>query len=120
MRTFFPDGAAGAGLLLLRLAVVSSVLAWTSRTHLTPAAEGFALALCVGIMFGIRTRAIAAASTVLGVWMIVMDSPPLGSSLMHFMTSGALALTGPGSLSGDAILFGKKVVRLRGRADTDG
>lgn len=106
----FPEGGPGAGLLLLRLAVASSLLLYPSGGTVTQVLLILtALGLCVGVV----TPVLAAAYGLLHLHSLLTLSdaflPQAGISLL---TAIALALLGPGAHSLDARLFGRRVVTL--------
>jgi hypothetical protein len=110
----FPEGLAGAGLLLLRIScalATGSTVRGIAPLPLWAEAGVGALAIC--LLLGALTRpvAIAAAALQVIVWFTV------GAGLSWLAASmalalAALAMTGPGAYSIDARLFGRRVITL--------
>lgn len=108
----FPDGRAGAGLLLLRLAVAGSGLSIVSAARISPA---WLLACCllisVPVAAGVLTRALAAlGAAALPVAFAQVSVPE--TIALHVVCSIALVLTGPGAYSIDSALFGRRQIVL--------
>lgn len=113
----YPDGVAGAALLLMRLS--SGLAAWPVLTRLSEIPDhwlvGTATVLvAVSLIAGLLTRVAAVlvlAATVAG---IVWDAS--GGTLLHLLSSAgataALALMGPGAFSVDAHRHGRRVIKL--------
>jgi putative oxidoreductase len=107
----FPDGWPGAGLLLLRLALSSTVLArclmaWPTDPFLFVVlcvAESLAaLLLCVGLGTPVWGTGVAAVE----LWRAYYDPQALSLHLLLAALGAALALLGPGAFSVDACMFG--------------
>lgn len=119
MLSKFPGKSAGAGLLLLRLSVACSLVA----THLSSADLPswkllLAILVAIGLSAGLRTRLLCCLS-ILGVTShLAMDSAALALALFNLADTIALALLGPGALSVDARLFGRRTVILPRSRDT--
>ncbi len=110
----FPGGASGVGLLLLRLAVAGSLLTQAATHAQTPnAAQFIAILLAAALCAGFRTSVAACISGV-----ALLAALPSLDAALHAATAAALALTGPGALSADARLFGRRTVTLPERDDT--
>lgn len=111
----FPAGAAGAGLLILRLSLAVSLfaLAWplAGIGELRYAAVAI-LALALGIGIHTRLMACLTLATALGAAL-------LGAGLIllvtHLATGMAVTLIGPGAFSADARLFGRRRITLPSR-----
>jgi hypothetical protein len=108
----------GAGLLLLRLAVASSlvmlsVLRFGGANLLQFLAVLAAICLCIGF----RTRIIAGASLLIPIlgFAASTDAAPLAA--LHVIDAIALVLMGPGAWSSDAVSFGRRTVTLPDRND---
>ena len=115
----FPYGWPGRGLLLLRLGVVAilthdGIRAWTG----TPQCESITLqivaaTLGVFLLVGLWTP-VAGAIVALSEISIVLTGATHPQSSILLATQGiALAFLGPGSLSIDARLFGRKRLNIR-------
>lgn len=125
--TTFPGGAAGVGLLLLRSAaggatVMQGLQYLTASMPLTPphitvlsvAAVLIGLMLLLGVM-----TPVAGAVTALGIggnYLSWFPAPPGGSGdeelvvVFSEMISAAIILLGPGNLSVDARIFGRREI----------
>src|SRR5262245_1869781 len=111
----FPDGAIGAGLLVMRLAIATSLLLLaTSGTWGAAWAQFSAVLLASGLLVGFQARALACVSA-----LACFVNGPLNLTIVHALLALSLALTGPGSLSADAYLFGRRTLKLPHRDDTD-
>jgi hypothetical protein len=111
----FPGGAAGAGLLLLRLSVAASALILIGCDRFSNDVQILCILLAGGICAGLQTRVLAGLS--LGV--SLLDSASLGLPLIHAISAMALVLTGPGAFSVDARLFGRRTITLADSEDTN-
>jgi uncharacterized membrane protein YphA (DoxX/SURF4 family) len=122
----FPDRAPGAGLLLLRVTVGATLIA-QAVLHISelgdskPAFAVFCvLALVLGacLILGFLTRiaALVIASLAAGfTWLLLMAGssdllPNLLLSINAVILGTAIVLLGPGALSFDAVLFGRRQV----------
>lgn len=110
----FPNGWPGKGLLLMRL-VVFSLTAATAIPDISNAGnwagtvqKAAALACAFLLLIGLATPYAAIAMSVCEVWIVLSASLqwPLASALGGIAV--ALAMLGPGSVSIDALLFGRK------------
>lgn len=110
----FPGGAAGAGLLLLRVSVAVSALMLIGAAALSLDLQIMGVLLAAGLCAGFQTRVLAALS--LGASLLSATSLGLGAA--HAISALALVLTGPGAFSIDARLFGRRTVTLRNSDDT--
>jgi len=115
----FPYGWPGRGLLLLRLGVVAilthdGILAWMG----VPQPESIALQVVAAItgiflLVGLWTP-VAGAVVALSEIVIVLTGTTHPQGTILLATQGiALAFLGPGSLSIDARLFGRKRLNIR-------
>jgi hypothetical protein len=89
----FPDGRAGAGLLILRITVAAGVVLQTE--------SALALFVAAPLVAGFMTPAIAAGAAVIAM---MADAPYVAAIAI------ALALLGPGAFSVDARLFGRREI----------
>lgn len=107
----YPAGFAGQGLLLLRgVVAVLLFLCIASRSNV-PGIQGLVIGTTALISFGFCTRWAALAAMAA----IVSTNPWQTGALLIASLVLALALTGPGSLSLDAWLFGRRRIRQRPR-----
>ncbi|NMO15688.1 hypothetical protein HPC49_02355 [Pyxidicoccus fallax] len=106
----FPAGGPGAGLLLLRLAVALSLLLHPSGGPLMQAM----LALpAIGLCLGVLTPLLATVCFLFSFHdFLVVGGATLPETGIRFLITGALALLGPGALSLDARLFGRRVITV--------
>ena len=126
MFSTFPDGWPGAGLMLLRAAAGAVLISQGSTYFNENRAPGFVAVLVVSItiavgillLIGLLTRFAALAASLVGVSCLLSWFPgsSVGSSQTH-MTSAlstviaaSLICLGPGALSLDARLFGRREV----------
>ncbi len=112
----FPEGGPGAGLLLLRLSVACSLLLHPSGGPLTHAVLVLpAIGLCLGLL----TPLLAVICGLFSLYdFMVMGGATLPEAGVELLAAGALALLGPGALSLDAWLFGRRVITLPSRKNT--
>lgn len=109
---YYPAGAAGAGLLLLRLSVVHALLMTTSIRNAALWHQLFVTLIGLGLIGGYFTRFLSILSVLVatrgasGTWGIVPGDVPT------ILCAMALMLLGPGAFSIDARLFGRETVRL--------
>jgi hypothetical protein len=119
MPPLYPAEWAGAGLLLLRLAVAGSLLAITlSFASTTDWRQAIALFVAVALCVGVLARAFAVLSIVAAIYALAIGADSSALALLHIVFAAALALTGPGAFSADARLFGRRRVILSGARDT--
>ena len=110
----FPDGWPGCGLLLLRLVVgllllhdgiaglmgtPQHALVWL---HLITAGEG------IFLLVGLWTPIAGALLAVTEIWIALIGTDQVRSTLLLATVGIALAILGPGAQSIDALLFGRK------------
>jgi uncharacterized membrane protein YphA (DoxX/SURF4 family) len=120
----YPDGIAGAALLLRRLSC--ALLAFPSLARLWPASAAWLMAIpsaaiVLALVTGFGTRP-AAAVLVLA---LIADVPSAdGETALLLLSSagavGALALMGAGAYSIDARRFGRRVIHLGPRSPDRG
>jgi uncharacterized membrane protein YphA (DoxX/SURF4 family) len=113
----FPSGRPGAGLFLLRFALVLTLVAGIAA----PIGIRLVLALggamvFVGFLTPLVASAVAAASAGTAGWSVVTDGPLLlGTLQVHWLVAvvaTALVMIGPGAYSVDARLFGWRELRM--------
>lgn len=90
----FPDGRAGAGLLILRITVAAGILVQTG--------SAMALVVAVPLVAGFMTPAAAVVAAAIA---LLYDAPSVVAAV-----AVALALLGPGAFSVDARLFGRREI----------
>ncbi|WP_313455864.1 hypothetical protein [Stenotrophomonas sp.] len=118
----FPGGTAGVGLVFLRLAGAFSLISTILAMQLSGAA---ALLVCMlasvtafALLVGLVTT--VAALVACGLALLSLLRVPLAEVwAVHLCVFIALALLGPGALSLDARLHGRRVVHLQARAPDD-
>jgi uncharacterized membrane protein YphA (DoxX/SURF4 family) len=111
----FPSGRGGQGLLLLRVIVALLLLPCTTSGINGAAVHGIAAGAAALIVVGLCTRWSGSAALAL----IIASAEWTMGPLLVAGLALALTLTGPGSLSLDARLFGRRTIRLRPRARDD-
>ena len=115
----FPYGWPGQGLLLLRLGVVSilthdGIRAWMGG----PQRESIGLQVVAAItgfflLIGLWTPVAGAIVALSEIWIVLTGSTHPQSTILLATQAIALAFLGPGSLSIDARLFGRKRLTIR-------
>jgi len=110
----FPSGSSGFALLALRLSSACAMaLLLPADPSMTAGTHALCLLLGAAMMFGIATPLSAMA----GVGLIIGCGMPGGTAWVGLAWGGvfiALALLGAGAWSFDALLFGKRVIRISG------
>ncbi|WP_044330647.1 hypothetical protein [Sphingomonas hengshuiensis] len=111
----FPPGRAGQGLLILRGVVALLLLLCTASGGNGATVHGIAIGAAALIVVGFCTRCSAWAALAL----IIASAEWTPGPLLVASLALALALTGPGSLSLDARLYGRRTIRLLPRDRDD-
>ena len=108
----YPGGVAGAGLALLRVSAASTTLFIASGLAPGSAtAQIVAIGLAIGFCLGFHTRIVALLALVASLLFIaIMHAAQL--AVVDALSTGAVMLTGPGSFSLDARLFGRRTFTL--------
>lgn len=118
LNSSFPDGLAGAALLMLRLSV--ALITWPASENILRNQAGWwaaalaAAVVALALAAGLWTR--AASVTLLaaiGANLGLLGHEQLPAWIASAGGTAALALLGPGAYSLDAIRFGRKVIRLK-------
>ena len=102
-------------MLLLRLSVAGSLLVLIGLNSANWL-RFLAILTAVGLCAGLQTRALAALC--LAAPLLALSPVPAPLTALHLIDAVALALTGPGAWSLDAVLFGRRKVILPERDDT--
>lgn len=118
----FPGGWAGAGLLLLRTMVGSTILIQPSLIDLNSAtpwaivAALLSIISAIGLIAGFLTPAagtVAALATLAQWWLLAPANGPFDAvpqAVLLAAVAVAVALSGPGAFSVDARLFGRREI----------
>jgi len=115
----FPNGRPGAGLLLLRLAVGSSlILERVPALWAIPQSLGLEVRLamvCVGIFLLCGLWTPVTGSVVAALELLIAFSPAAADAthILLAILSISLVLLGPGAWSVDAHIFGRKRIDIR-------
>lgn len=109
----FPDGWPGAGLLLLRLAIVLPPLGAQFTLGGAGVTHGGVLRAissvdCTLIAFGLMTPFAAAAQVASTAWLESVDGVFDITHCAHLLLGLSLMMLGPGAWSVDARLFGRR------------
>ena len=110
----FPDGWSGLALVAMRLSLVGVLAASPFSNPFLPswalaAADSLALVLALGVFT--RISAAMAVPVTLGAGLMIGGAPG-GMIALHGLDAAALALLGAGAYSIDALIFGRRVIRL--------
>lgn len=103
-----PVGRSAIGLLLLRVALVAALASGVRALCDGPAVRAVAIGAATLVAAGLFTRWAALAILIV----VILTSPAGLDAALPAMLAAALALTGPGALSLDARLFGRRVITL--------
>jgi uncharacterized membrane protein YphA (DoxX/SURF4 family) len=115
----FPHGWPGRGLLLLRLGVVAILIHDGIRSLMgAPQSESIALQVVAAItgvflLVGLWTPVAGAIVASSEIWIVLTGTTHPQSTILLATQGIALAFLGPGSLSIDARLFGRKRLNIR-------
>lgn len=121
----YPDGVAGAALLLMRLSSAMILVPALARLWRTPesgwmvAIPTIILALAMVLGFGTRVAALMLI-VALAADLFAASGEEIFLLLGSGGGAGALLLLGPGAYSIDAHRFGRKVIRLEPRSPDRG
>lgn len=119
----FPPGGPGVGLLLLRVSVAATFL--LNRVNrageLTHPLFAVALLIAVALAVGFLTPYLSFIVCLYGLANLVLGNsrPEDLIFVLYALNAFALALLGPGAYSVDARLFGRRVVVVPPRKDSD-
>jgi uncharacterized membrane protein YphA (DoxX/SURF4 family) len=117
--SIFPAGSAGIALVVLRSVVAATVFTQTQTHSSTGCAillDGLASVVGLSLFLGFLTPYCAAASCLVEFTLLVMSWRPDGFQLwMSALTSGSVAVLGPGAYSVDAKIFGRKLIEVTPR-----
>jgi hypothetical protein len=116
--SMFPGGWPGAGLLVLRLVVAIPLLIGGHPESWGMPHDGLYLrfiAIAVGslLVAGLWTPVAGALQATIALWIILDQRGALGVHLMLAALGVSLVMLGPGALSLDARLFGRKRIDVR-------
>jgi uncharacterized membrane protein YphA (DoxX/SURF4 family) len=114
--TIFPAGSAGVALVVLRLVVAARVFT-EARTHSTTDCaillDVLASVVGLSLLLGFLTPYCATISCLAELAFLVMSWTPDAFQLwMSALTSGSVAVLGPGAYSVDAKIFGRKMIEV--------
>jgi uncharacterized membrane protein YphA (DoxX/SURF4 family) len=115
----FPGGPTGAGVLLLRASVASTLLMLgASHSGGANILQFLSILAATSLFAGFQTRVVAGLSLAVPVFSFAAGAGSAPLAILHAVDAVALVLTGPGAWSADAVLFGRRTVKLPGRNDT--
>jgi hypothetical protein len=111
----FPTGAAGVALLILRLSVAATLLAHGAEHPFLH--QAFALLTLVlpanALSLGFITPYAAGISCLIQLIVVVrLGARPALPIIISIMNTAALGILGPGAYSLDALIFGRRIVRV--------
>ena len=114
----FPGGWPGAGLLVLRLvAAIPLLIGGHSDSWGVPHEPLYlrVIAIAVGslLLAGLWTPVAGALQAIIELWIIFAPGGAMGVHLMLAALGASLVMLGPGALSLDARLFGRKRIDIR-------
>jgi putative oxidoreductase len=110
----FPNGWPGRGLLLLRIVAgsllihdgIAGLMAAPQRESVT--LEVIAASAGIFLLVGLWTPIAGALVAVTELWIALSGTDRLRGTIMLATMGAAIAVLGPGALSIDALLFGRK------------
>ena len=105
----FPDGRLGIGLLFLRFAIgiAASMNGWEQMSHGSVAGAA-AIACGIFVLAGFLTP--VASSLICAAAVFILISTAAWTSLPCALVAAAMTLLGPGAISIDARLFGRREI----------
>lgn len=115
----FPGGTAGVGLVFLRLAGTFALISTVLAMQLSGAAALLVCMLASLTAFALLVGLVTTVATLVacGFALLSLLRLPLAEVwALHLCVFIALALMGPGAISVDARLHGRRVVHLQARA----
>ncbi len=116
--SLFPHGAPGIGLILLRVAVCVGLLLLDPASLIATSSAAIRwsiLVVAASLLTGLLTPWSALACCVSAIAVLARTEQPASSLivLIFGLSAAALMLLGPGAYSLDAVLFGRRRIRLR-------
>jgi hypothetical protein len=109
---YYPSGAPGAGLVLLRLAVAHGLLLTTSPENAALWQKLVFVAVSLGLVGGFNARLLSILCLLFELQSLFGSSSLVFGNVTAILSASALALVGPGAFSIDARLFGHRTVQL--------
>ena len=114
--SLFPTGVAGVALVVLRSVVAITVIVEICKRSIpgwAPVIDAFVGLLGLLLFLGFLTPYCAALSCFLELAFLVITGIPNGFPLgISALTSGCVAVLGPGAYSLDARFFGRKLITI--------
>jgi len=111
--SFFPAGPAGVGLLLIRVACATQLLATSLESALPIGLTLLGAIAAAALAFGVLTQAVAIACVLLLIVDVLCCGKTLGiMAAIQGLDMLALSLLGAGAYSLDAHLFGRRVIHF--------
>jgi hypothetical protein len=114
---YFPAGAPGAGLLLLRLSLAWWLVFTLSAAEAAPWRQAALLAGALAVGAGFHVRVFSTICAALAAAGFLLFEVPAGAGVQTAATAAALALAGPGAFSIDARLYGRRTIVLGSAGD---
>lgn len=109
---YYPSGAAGAGLAVLRFSVAYWLLV-TASVENTLLWQQFAIAfVALAVAGGFHARLLSGFCLLFALEQVALSSTSIADGFVAILNTAALALVGPGAFSIDASLFGRRTVVL--------
>jgi hypothetical protein len=120
----FPQGGPGVALLLLRVSVALVLVLNASRFYPLSGNHWFLLAVALVVAaflaIGLLTPYLSAIACIAAIVTLFVNSAgSLYGHVSSILDSAAIALLGPGAYSLDARLFGRRVLVVPPRRDSD-